>query len=333
MLGAAWKPLRPLAIVILGAGALSIAGCSESQLAVHMAKKANQAAQPSPEERQRRAERVRAASLRPYTINNVRYVPQDDPNYDQTGLASWYGEPFHGRLTATGEIYDMNQVSAAHKTLPLPTTVEVTNLENGRVLTVRVNDRGPFVDGRIIDLSRRAAQLLGFEKQGVARVRVRIPHTDNNAFVMKPKAITVTERRSVSAAPRKAVQVAALPPPDSAGGESAVALSTPRVSRAPVSAPDVLPQTAQAEGTVGHVAVPADTRLFVQAGAFTDYQNAIRMKARLSTIGDVKIEHALIDDRDYYRVRVGPLGDVAGADETLAVVRAQGAGDARIVVD
>ena len=111
---------------------------------------------------------------KPYQIDGVWYYPSADPDYDETGTASWYGEPFHGRKTANGEIYDMNALTAAHKTLPMPVQVKVTNLENGRSLVLRVNDRGPFVAGRIIDVSRRAAQLLDFQTQGTARVRVQI---------------------------------------------------------------------------------------------------------------------------------------------------------------
>src|SRR5229473_731820 len=109
-----------------------------------------------------------------YQVNGVWYYPRADYNYDETGTASWYGPGFDGHATSDGEIYDMNQLSAAHKTLPLPSVVQVTNLQNGRALQLRVNDRGPFVDGRLIDLSRRAAQLLGFEGVGMAPVRVRI---------------------------------------------------------------------------------------------------------------------------------------------------------------
>src|SRR6266478_2686966 len=109
-----------------------------------------------------------------YQINGVWYHPRVDYDYDETGLASWYGEAFDGQATANGEIYDLNQLSAAHKTLPLPSVVEVTNLRNGRSLRLRVNDRGPYVDGRIIDVSRRASQLLGFETSGTTPVRVRI---------------------------------------------------------------------------------------------------------------------------------------------------------------
>src|SRR5438105_6591061 len=109
-----------------------------------------------------------------YQINGKWYYPKADYGYDETGLASWYGEAFDGKATANGEIFNLNELSAAHKTLPLPSVVEVSNLQNGRSLRLRVNDRGPYVDRRIIDVSRRAAQLLGFEMAGTTPVRVRI---------------------------------------------------------------------------------------------------------------------------------------------------------------
>src|SRR5205807_6249741 len=102
------------------------------------------------------------------------YHPRVDYDYDETGLASWYGEAFDGQATANGEIYNLNELSAAHKTLRLPSVVEVSNLRNGRSLRLRVNDRGPYVDGRIVDVSRRASQLLGFETAGTTPVRVKI---------------------------------------------------------------------------------------------------------------------------------------------------------------
>ena len=114
-----------------------------------------------------------SGTMRPYQIRGRWYHPVDDPRYEEVGLASWYGAQFHGRPTATGERFDMNAMTAAHKTLPLPGLVEVTNLENGRTVVLRVNDRGPFVDARIIDLSRAAARELGLLERGVGRVRVR----------------------------------------------------------------------------------------------------------------------------------------------------------------
>jgi rare lipoprotein A len=108
----------------------------------------------------------------PYVVGGRTYVPVEDPNYRAEGLASWYGEDFHGRLTANGEIFDMHAISAAHPTLPMPCYARVTNLANGRSLVVRVNDRGPYAGNREIDLSVRAAELLGFYDRGLARVRV-----------------------------------------------------------------------------------------------------------------------------------------------------------------
>jgi rare lipoprotein A len=110
----------------------------------------------------------------PYEVKGVWYYPKVNYDYDKTGIASWYGGEFNGQYTANGEIYDLNKLTAAHTTLPLPSIVEVTNLQNGRSLRLRVNDRGPFADGRIIDVSRRAAQLLGFEVAGTAPVRVQV---------------------------------------------------------------------------------------------------------------------------------------------------------------
>ena len=108
----------------------------------------------------------------PYTVAGRTYYPQDNPNYQATGLASWYGDDFHGRLTANREVFDHNGISAAHPTMPLPSYARVTNLSNGRSLIVRVNDRGPYHGNRIIDVSTRAADLLGFRTSGTAWVKV-----------------------------------------------------------------------------------------------------------------------------------------------------------------
>jgi rare lipoprotein A len=108
----------------------------------------------------------------PYVVAGRVYVPEENPAYRAEGLASWYGEDFHGRMTANGEIFDLNGISAAHPTLPLPCYVRVTDLSNGRSIIVRVNDRGPYHGNRIIDVSVRTAQLLGFQTNGTAWVRV-----------------------------------------------------------------------------------------------------------------------------------------------------------------
>ena len=109
---------------------------------------------------------------KPYTVAGRVYVPEEDTNYRQDGLASWYGDDFHGRLTANGEVFDMGALTAAHPTLPMPCYARVTNLSNGKSLIVRVNDRGPYANNRLIDVSNKAAELLEFKSVGVARVRV-----------------------------------------------------------------------------------------------------------------------------------------------------------------
>jgi peptidoglycan lytic transglycosylase len=109
----------------------------------------------------------------PYKVSGRWYVPKEEPGYDRTGIASWYGADFHGRRTANGEVYDMNALTAAHPTLPLPSLVYVTSLKTGRTILVRVNDRGPYAADRILDLSKRAADSLGISGAGVSLVRVR----------------------------------------------------------------------------------------------------------------------------------------------------------------
>ncbi len=119
-----------------------------------------------------------ALPARPIAKPRWRTIP---PSFQITGVASWYGIPFHGRLTANGEVFDMNSLSAAHKTLPFDTRVRVTNLENGASLVLRINDRGPFVGDRVIDVSRRAARLLGFQHAGLANVRIVLEPNEQTA--------------------------------------------------------------------------------------------------------------------------------------------------------
>ncbi|MEM7730429.1 MAG: septal ring lytic transglycosylase RlpA family protein [Pseudomonadota bacterium] len=130
-----------------------------------------------------------------YTVMGQTFTPKHDPDYDRTGVASWYGPKFHGKPTANGEVFDRHAMTAAHPTLPLNSMVRVTNLENGKTVTVRLNDRGPFVNGRLIDLSEAAAKALDYKQQGTTKVRVRyIGPTDPMA----------SHRRKAPSAPRLA---------------------------------------------------------------------------------------------------------------------------------
>jgi rare lipoprotein A len=155
----------------LGAGCLALANCSsgskvDSKYGVSASERVVAAGEPVP-----KGGGVYRVG-RPYTVAGRVYIPEEDVNYSATGIASWYGDDFHGRFTSNGEIYDMNSISAAHKTLPLPSYVRVTNLANKRSIVVRVNDRGPFAQDRVIDLSYKTAHLLGFHGRGLAKVKV-----------------------------------------------------------------------------------------------------------------------------------------------------------------
>jgi rare lipoprotein A len=174
----------------------------------------------------------------PYEINGVWYYPAVDYNYNRTGIASWYGEQFEGRLTANGEIFDLNQLTAAHTTLPMPSIVRVTNLENGRALQLRVNDRGPFVDGRLIDVSRRAAQLLGFEAQGTTFVQVKI---------LKDESIAAAEeamRNSGQILVADAAATATVTPPTAPAPIETRPPPRVRMARAPTKTPPPQPRPA-----------------------------------------------------------------------------------------
>lgn len=135
----------------------------------------------------------------PYQVGGVWYLPAFEPDFDETGTASWYGSEFHGRPTSNGETFDMNALTAAHPTLPLPSVLEVTNLANGKAVTVRLNDRGPFVAGRMLDLSRRAAEELGFIHTGTAQVRVRYLGPAEPALAPAIPSVTLASARTPAA--------------------------------------------------------------------------------------------------------------------------------------
>jgi rare lipoprotein A len=204
----------------------------------------------------------------PYQVAGIWYYPKEQPGYDATGIASWYGTEFHGQVTADGEVFDRNAISAAHPTLPLPVNVRVTNLENGRSIVVRVNDRGPFVNGRVIDLSEHAADLLGYRLQGTARVRVSLI---GRADLYGPGLAPPSQETPVEVA----TAVPAAPTAKIASTELAPVMGVSVApERAMASLPVPVPQTVSAapqqipDGQVSEMAVPRATAIFVQAGAF-----------------------------------------------------------------
>lgn len=269
----------------------------------------------------------------PYQISGVWYYPKEDVFYDETGVASWYGEDFHEKATANGEVYDMDALTAAHRTLPLPTMVRVTNLENGRSIRLRVNDRGPYARGRIIDISRRGAKLLGFYDRGTARVRVQFEgRAEVGAAPPQDETeIASTRPSDVRAAPRASVSETALAPPP--GATAAPPRQPPPEVRVASTAhmapiPDVEP-----DGVVTTVPVPARTQLWVQVGAFQSRANADRLVERLTYVGYAQVSKTLVNGKPLHRVRFGPLSTVEQADAMLNKVIEKGQNGAQIVVD
>jgi rare lipoprotein A len=271
----------------------------------------------------------------PYQIGDNWYYPHEQPDYDETGIASWYGPTFYGKPTADGEIYDGEGLTAAHRTLPLPVSVRVTNLENGKSLVLRVNDRGPFASGRIIDVSKHAAELLGFYAKGTAKVRVTYLGRADLPNRIPSDELGTALASNVRVAPTAKIQTAALSSskPRATAKPARIATITPppRLSTAESSASDDRAEPTDADDRA--VEVPNTTHLYVQAGAFGSRENAERLKENLGSAGDLFVSASERQGRELYRVRSGPYDDLETANAALARLSDLGNNDARIVVD
>jgi rare lipoprotein A len=251
-----------------------------------------------------------------YQVDGVWYQPREDAAYDRVGTASWYGELFHGRRTANGEIYDMERLSAASPTLPLPVFARVTNLENGRSLVVRVNDRGPYRSNRVMDLSRRSAELLGFRTKGTARVRVqylgRAPLNGDDGYERRYLASQSWAQIASRGGRRDPTVVGSIArrtepreSPRRAPGPALVRLPPSERQQAPPAAPAPLRWEASARGADVAVRASAGGYL-VQAGSFRNADNAERARSLLGDIGPLEIASTQVGAETVYRVRVGP---------------------------
>jgi len=261
--------------------------------------------------------RTRTASLgggvrkigKPYKIKGRWYYPRHNPNYRQVGMASWYGPGFHRKRTANGEIFDMNGLTAAHRTLPLPSLVKVTNLENGRSIVVRVNDRGPYANDRIIDLSKHAATALGMIRKGRVKVHVRYlrpaPLNGDNSY----------ERQYLASR--------------SWYGPRLASAASPRVrANTPSSWTSFVKSTrSSAKRRRGRAA----KRFVVRAGTFRNPANAKRMSTSLSDVGPVTVASLERSGGRLYRVEVGPFHENATARRALSQVVSAGIHDAKMV--
>jgi rare lipoprotein A len=253
-----------------------------------------------------------------YEVMGKRYyVLSSSVGYVERGVASWYGPGFHKVRTSTGEPYDMYGMTAAHKTLPLPAYVRVTNLQNGRSIVVRINDRGPFVGNRIIDLSYTAASKLDMLRNGTAMVEVRS---------LEP----------VSANTQVLAQVTAPPAATGAAATGGAPIAAP-LTVTPLTATAQAPPPSASESAVSAEVstVPVPRALYIQAGAFSDPKNAERLmeKLRGGGYGKVFVKDNEIAGRRMYRVRIGPVPDVAEFDRVVAALERVGVSDAHLALD
>jgi rare lipoprotein A len=287
----------------------------------------------------------------PYQVAGVWYVPREQPDYDVTGMASWYGDAFNQKPTANGEIFDMGAISGAHTTLPLPSMVEVTNLDNGRRLLVRVNDRGPFVDGRVIDLSHAAARELGYDQQGLAHVRVRYvgpaATPDSSLRYAANTRSPPPARRAVSYVPppAQASPPAYAPPVAMASAAPPVAMTPVAVSSSvlppAVSAPQSVPVASFPESAPAQMAARAPLQSTqdatqaaiyrIQAGAFSDPANAQRVAGQLAAAGQALIEPVQRNGATLYRVLLPGPSDEGEAFALRERVVQLGFADAQVI--
>ncbi len=261
----------------------------------------------------------------PYQIDGVSYYPHEDYSYSEIGIASWYGPKFHGGSTANGEVFDENKLTAAHRTLPMPSLVRVTNLENGVSVNVKVNDRGPYARDRIIDLSSSAAEILGIKEKGSARVKVEILPEESK----KLKELAIASQNTDIYPANLAYSSFAIQKPEEA--KPAVANAQPqsvvpvetKTEVAPVVAP--VPVSTSAETTT-------NGDYFVQVAAYSTYEKAEALKDKLTSIGTVKIFKSVVNGNTLYKVRLGEYASKEQAEKAQDAVSKAGIQGSRVIL-
>lgn len=317
---------------------VGLSGCSETRYAAHVAKQIPI----SKDKMSRNKGYFKVGSS--YKIQGRRYYPSETYNHTETGTASWYGPGFHDKLTANGEIFDQNEMTAAHRTLQLPSIVKVTNLSNGRSAILRVNDRGPFAHNRILDVSERAAVVLGFKNKGVAKIRLEVVADASKEVASIAKSGRSTRGYEIAYNQGKAVN------PANVKMNAPVPLSKPEpITEVVLGETPVEPiQTAsvpsvQAEPLADMVknaaSVPSNgyvqnaRKVFVQAGSFSQEANALSYSDTLSKIAPSRVYMTRVNNEPYFRVRLGPYDNSAQAQQVIASLSQSGHQNAVIVTE
>ncbi|MGH1398689.1 MAG: septal ring lytic transglycosylase RlpA family protein [Alphaproteobacteria bacterium] len=264
-----------------------VSACAEIELASHVAKQ-----MPITDNKQDKGYFKVGSS---YRIAGKRYTPRETYNHSETGKASWYGPNFHGKMTANGETFDKFEMTAAHRTLQMPSIIRVTNLANGRNAVLRVNDRGPFSKGRILDVSERAAEVLGFKQNGTTQVRVEVIGDASRQVANLAKQGHGTQGFEVALnKPTPVIQPQTKP--------IALTAQTPHLpSPKPVKVASLL-----------------DPGIYVQAGSFGQRGSADALARQLQTLGQVNVSPANVNGSQFYRVRFGPFESVPEANQVVA---------------
>ncbi len=259
---------------------------------------------------------------RPYQARGIWWYPRERHDLDETGLAAVYPDR-HARLTTDGEVFSQEALAAAHPTLQLPAIARLTNLQTGRSLLVRINDRGSPSPGRLVQVTRRVATLLGMPRDGVAQVRLKVLPAQSAAA---EDQVSGAPRLAIAAAPVGGVQQADLPPPTGTRREPGhhVAAAAP-----PPPAPATVPL--RLDGTVTQ-GPPRPGRLWVRLDTFESYQYAAMQRARVAGLSP-HIQAVFDGRKQAFRVMLGPFPGVAAADSALDRAIAAGVSDARIVIE
>ena len=259
----------------------------------------------------------------PYLIDGVSYYPHEDYNYSEIGMASWYGPSFSGGKTANGEIFDETKFTAAHRTLPMPSLVRVTNLENGISMTLKVNDRGPYARDRIIDLSSAAADVLRIKEKGTARVRVEIlPEESKNL-----KELAMASQNTDIYEPNIAYSSAEIQPEEPKVEQQPTPAPEPApvVEPTPAPAPEPVPAPAPVENN-------NKSEFFVQVAAYSTYEKAEALKDKLVNFGTVKIFKSVVNGETLYKVRLGEFATKEEAENAQRQVNDSGIKGSRVIL-
>ncbi len=295
-----------------------------------------------------------------YEIGGIKYKPEVVEDYDIVGIASWYGEQFHGKRTANGELFDMEELTAAHPTLPLPSFVEVTNVENGKKVILRVNDRGPFSKYRAIDISKKGAEILGFQNEGTTNVRVRLLSNISKEAAIELNKINMQKNERIEANDVKPVTPRSVViPQEIAIPENDVNIVEP-VETSPVRSAEVVPVSVGiVDNDLGLVdkeeilkssdnksmktislAEPTSVRsyaprgVFVQIGAYSENNEKIKQEVgSLSSVGVVSLQKVDVNGKDVLRLRVGPYGSINDAIKIKENLVKLGYTHSRVIVE